>query len=193
MRKVVAGAMAVAALAWAGGARADHHTKAAQEKAEAQEKGREMKSEAKQEGREIRSEVKQEGREMRSEAQGVGRRGAEPKHPLFDGKENFDLDGKVQEASKDRITIQRDELPAATLKVVPGTKIEVDGQVSSANQLKRGQDVKASFNLRGGLAEAVEIKADKLEGEDRKEMGEQRRENQQDAAERAREQQQERK
>ena len=48
--------------------------------------------------------------------------------------------------------------------------------------------MKASFNLWGGTAEAVEIKADKLGKNDRKEMSEQRRENQKDANERARDQ-----
>ena len=130
---------------------------------------------------------------MRSDARAdehaaAGRKGDEPKHPLFDGKKNFDLDGKVQDASKDRITIQRKELPPATLHVSPGTKVEVDGKRASTEQLQQGQDVKASFNLHGETAEAVEIKADKPDAKDRKEMTEQRRENQKDASERGREQ-----
>jgi hypothetical protein len=83
----------------------------------------------------------------------------EKKHPLFDGKHNFDVDGKVQSASKDSITISREDLPPATLHVATGTKVELDGKAVSAEQLKPGEDVKASFNLNKDKAEAVEIKA----------------------------------
>jgi hypothetical protein len=84
---------------------------------------------------------------------------AEKKHPLFDGKHNFDVDGKVQHASKDSLTISREDLPPATLSVSHGTKVELDGNQVSADQLKPGEDVKASFNLNKDKAEAVEIKA----------------------------------
>jgi hypothetical protein len=84
---------------------------------------------------------------------------ADKKHPLFDGKKNFDVDGKIQKVSANSITIQRDDLPPATLSVSHGTKIELDGNQVSAQQLKQGEDVKASFNLNKDKAEAVEIKA----------------------------------
>lgn len=85
----------------------------------------------------------------------------EKKHPLFEGKNNFDVDGKIQKVSKNSITIQRDELPAAELTVSRNTKIELDGDQASMAQLRQGQDVKASFNLNKDKAEAVEIKAEK--------------------------------
>jgi hypothetical protein len=81
------------------------------------------------------------------------------KHPLFDGKKNFDVDGKIQKVSANSITIQREDLPPATLSVSHDTKIELDGNHASAKQLKEGEDVKASFNLNKAKAEAVEIKA----------------------------------
>lgn len=83
----------------------------------------------------------------------------EKKHPLFDGKNNFDVDGKVQKVSGTSITISREDLPPATLAVSKGTKIELDGDAASIQQLKAGEDVKASFNLNKDKAEAVEIKA----------------------------------
>ncbi len=201
MRKVVAGALAAAALAWANGARAED-TKADQQKKAQEQQGASgqpgAQSAGTQRGRETAvGGVDDTSREMRSDARAdehaaMGKNADDRKHPLFEGKKNFDLDGKVQHASKDQITIQRDKLPPATLHVAPGTKVELDGKASSVDQLQAGQDVKASFNLRGGTAEAVEIKANKLGKDDRREMSEQRRENQKDANERARDQQQRR-
>ncbi len=191
MRKVVAGAVVAAALGWAQGARADD-TKTDQQRKAQQQPGAQSAGTAKGQETGIGG-TDRSSREMRSDARAdehaaVGRKGDEPKHPVFDGKKNFDLDGKVQDASRDRITIQRKELPPVTLHVSPGTKVEVDGKRASTEQLQQGQDVKASFNLQGETAEAVEIKADKPEAKDRKEMTEQRRQNEKDASERGREQ-----
>jgi len=154
MRKVVAGALAAAALTWAQGVRADDASK--QQKAN--EPGRTQTSkEMRAQERADKAPTSQEGgRAQSSQAQNQRE---EKKHPLFEGKKNFDVDGKVTQASADRITIERDDLPAATLHVSPNTKIELDGKQVSAQELTRGQDVKASFNLQGEKAEAVEIKA----------------------------------
>lgn len=84
---------------------------------------------------------------------------AQKRHSLFDGKKNFDVDGKIQKVSAHSITIQRDDLPPATLSVSRETKIELDGNAVSAQQLREGEDVKASFNLNQDKAQAVEIKA----------------------------------
>ncbi|HEY6100514.1 MAG TPA: hypothetical protein VIW03_13850 [Anaeromyxobacter sp.] len=83
------------------------------------------------------------------------------KHPLFAGKDNYEVKGKITKVSTNTVTIARDELPPATLIVSPSTKVEVGGEAASVKQLKAGQDVKASFNLEGSKAEAVEIKAEK--------------------------------
>jgi hypothetical protein len=106
---------------------------------------------------------------------------------VFEGKNNFDVKGKVQHASQDKITIQRDDLPPVTLHVSPSTKVEVDGKKAAAGQLKQGQDVRASFNLRGEKPEAVEIKADKLKADDQKEMSEQKAKSQKEMSETQRE------
>src|SRR5512138_613727 len=90
---------------------------------------------------------------------------AEKKHPLFDGKHNYDLDGKVQKVSKDSITISRDDLPAATLSVSHGTRVQLDGDDVSIERLRPGEDVKASFNLDKEKPEAVEIKAKRTDAE----------------------------
>ncbi len=83
----------------------------------------------------------------------------------FDGKKNFDLDGKVAKVSKTSITISREDLPPATLGVAKDTKVQLDGDDASIRQLRPGQDVKASFNLDREHPEAVEIKAKRTDAE----------------------------
>jgi hypothetical protein len=78
---------------------------------------------------------------------------------VFDGKTNFDVDGKIQKVSKSSITIARDGLPPATLGLAKGAKVQLDGNDVSISQLKPGEDVKASFNLDRDHPAAVEIKA----------------------------------
>jgi hypothetical protein len=179
MRKVLAGALAAVALSWAQGVPAADAAKERREAADA------TKAEAKQKARDAKSSA-QSTDPMHGTAHPGGTTGAgaqaEKKHPVFEGKKNFDVDGKVAEVSPTTITIQRNELPSAKLHVSKDTKVEVDGKKASVQELKRGQDVKASFNLQGDQVQAVEIKAQKLERGDRKEMTEQSRENQREQA-----------
>jgi flagellar biosynthesis GTPase FlhF len=181
MRKLwMAGVLAAAAL-FAQGARADDAAKERREaadatKAEMKQDAREVKSDVKQKAGEARAEMKEEGREARTaadrktdemrrdrDAKTAQAGQQEKKHPLFEGKDNFNVEGKIQKVSKDSITLSREELPAATLKISKDTKVELDGEHATATQLKQGQDVKASFNLKGDKPEAVEIKAEKAD------------------------------
>ena len=136
-----------------------------------QEADREV-AEAKQDASKETAEARKDANEKAAEAQGTGSSASDPsmgqrassgekKHPLFEGKENFDIDGTIQQASKKSITVKRDEMPAAKLNVDGNTKIELDGEQASAAQLKPGQEVKASFNLQNDKPMAVEIKAQK--------------------------------
>ena len=184
MRKVVTGAVVAAALAWAHGASADDRTDA--QKQHVQQPG--GQSAATAPGRETgMGGTDRTSRDLRSDtrADETARAAAKDEQGPFHGKDNFDVKGRVQEAAADRLTIQRDKLPPATLHVGPSTKVEVDGKRASAAQLTPGQDVKASFNLSGGTAEAVEVKAKKAKEDDRQKMLEQRNENQKDANDRA--------
>jgi hypothetical protein len=191
----MAGALAAVAISWTGSVlAADDAAKERREavgatKAEAQGKARSAEETMKGEAERTRGDVN--APDARTErTRESARAGEQPQHPLFEGKNNFDLKGKVSEVSASSITIERSELPAAKLHVSGNTKVEVDGKKASVNELKQGQDVKASFNLQGDKVEAVEIKADKLEKGDRKEMSEQRRETQKEMGERARDAQQ---
>ena len=181
MRKLVM-AMAVAALAVvAQGARADDAAKERREAADA------TKDQVKQGAHEAKSDVKRGAHDARDAASAqADKAGAkmnetrsdarhdanartaqanDKKHSLFDGKDNFKVDGKIQKVSKGSLTIAREDLPPATLKISKETKVELDGDAVSAGQLKQGQDVKASFNLREDKPEAVEIQAKKADGQ----------------------------
>jgi hypothetical protein len=200
MRKVMAGALAAVALSWASAAQAaDDAAKERREAADAtkeqvKREGREAKTEAREQSQHAKESAGQAADRTRAEGSQAraGGAGAEKKHPLFEGKNNFDVSGKVAEVSASSITIQRNDLPSAKLHVSTNTKVEVDGQKASVQQLKRGQDVKASFNLQGDKAEAVEIKADKLAKGDQKELREQGQETRKEMNERARDAQQQR-
>jgi Cu/Ag efflux protein CusF len=78
-------------------------------------------------------------------------------------KDSFDIEGKVSKVSAKQLTLSREDASMATLHVDRTTKVEVDGQQAKLSQLKPGQDVKASFNLKGDKPTAIEIKADKLD------------------------------
>jgi hypothetical protein len=142
----------------------------AQEKtAEAQKEAREEKAEASEEMRETREDAAKtaQGTSTSGERMGTGSgaaaMGDEKKHPTFGDKDNFKLEGRIESVSASSITVRREELPAAKLSVDPNTKIELDGERVSAAQLKQGQEVKASFNLKNDKPMAVEIKAEKMD------------------------------
>lgn len=168
MRKVaMAAAMAAAALSWAQVARAED---AAQKRKEAASATRE---EMKEEGRDAKKDVQRGAQQTREEArEATGRTGEHAragmeKKSMFEGKNNFDIEGKISKVSETSITITREDLPAATLKVSKDTKVEVDGEKASTSQLRQGEDVKASFNLQDDKPVAVEIKAEKKKAEKR--------------------------
>ena len=75
-------------------------------------------------------------------------------------KKDFDIKGKVSKVSKNTISLHRDDATTATLHVDKNTKVELDGNVARLGQIRAGQDVKASFNLKGDKPMAIEIKAD---------------------------------
>lgn len=81
------------------------------------------------------------------------------KRTIFEGKNNFDVDGRIQNVSGRSVTIARDDLPPVKLQIENYTAIEVDGNKAARTQLRQGQDVKASFNLNGDKPVAIEVKA----------------------------------
>ncbi|GAO02876.1 hypothetical protein [Anaeromyxobacter sp. PSR-1] len=75
-------------------------------------------------------------------------------------KKDFDIKGKISKVSGTSITLDRDDATTATLHCDRNTKVELDGSTARLSQLKPGQDVKASFNLKGDKPMAIEVKAD---------------------------------
>jgi hypothetical protein len=80
---------------------------------------------------------------------------------LFNSSERFQVTGRLAQVddSKGEITIQRQNLPPALLRVEEGTKIQVDGRQGALSDLKPGSDVQASFNLSGRRPIALEVNA----------------------------------
>jgi hypothetical protein len=80
---------------------------------------------------------------------------------LFNSSDRFQVTGRLAQVddAKGEITIQRENLPPALLRVEEGTKIVVDGQQGALSDLKRGTDVQASFNLSGRRPIALEVNA----------------------------------
>ncbi len=177
MRRVVVGAAVAVALAWAPGARAagtdgqDQGTKGAQQQPGGQSAGMAPGRETGAGGSDRTS------REMRADAR--AEQGAAKRDP-FQGKKNFDVQGRVAHASSGEITIERKDLPPARLRVGEATKVQVDGKRASPDQLTPGQEVRASFNLRGGTAEAVEVKAKKPSDQDQQKLMQERQKTRQD-------------
>lgn len=182
MKRKLAMMGALAALTWAQGVRAEDPQEA---KAEAQEKVQKAEAKASEETQEAKAdaqkktaEAQKELREEKAEAQHkvqdarekdarhaqgatAGAMRTEKRHPTFEGKDNYEVKGRISSVSASSITVRRDELPAAKLRVDRNTKIELDGEHVSAAQLRQGQEVKASFNLQDDKPMAVEIKAEK--------------------------------
>jgi hypothetical protein len=171
---------ALLALAWARDVRAQGTQEARQEAAEdvreakkdaaekatdaRREAGKEVR-EAEQDVAETRQDASKDVREAERDAsqersQGQASTQGERRKHLFEGKQNFDLDGKVQRVTGRSITITREELPPVTLRIEKYTAIELDGEKAARTQLRQGQDVQASFNLSGDKPVALELKAE---------------------------------
>ncbi|HYG68186.1 MAG TPA: hypothetical protein VD838_11020 [Anaeromyxobacteraceae bacterium] len=135
---------------------------AQQKTSEARQDAAKETREAQQDVREAERQAAQETREAKREAQGsqASAQGEQKKH-AFEGQQNFDVEGKVQKVSGRSLTIARQELPPVTLQLERYTAIEVDGEKAARTQLRQGQDVQASFNLRGDKPIALEVKAKK--------------------------------
>jgi Cu/Ag efflux protein CusF len=69
------------------------------------------------------------------------------------------VQGTVAKVSKRAIQIQATDGTKKTLKIVPQTLIQVEGQQAKATELKEGQQVRASFNHENGRDVAVRIES----------------------------------
>lgn len=126
---------------------------------------REVGQEAQQAGRSAEQEMQQAGRSANRQAQQAGRsakQGAQGMwdEELFSWTDNYEVEGKVQKVSKNRITVQREELPPAEIHVAKRTNVQIDGERASLQQIEQGQDVHVSFNLRGDTPVAIEVEVD---------------------------------
>jgi hypothetical protein len=83
----------------------------------------------------------------------------------FEKAQAFNLQGTVQETQRDGVTISREGLPAAELKVHPRTVVTLDGtQVATPDAIPEGSQVRAMFQLLDDDAVAVELQATSPKG-----------------------------
>ncbi len=117
---------------------------------DATEVGPELREEAKDVG----STAKENAKEW-SEQAGV----AETSDKTFAEGESFKLEGTVERATRERLTIAREGLPSASLDIRNDTEVMVDGQKMKASDLEDGMDVTAHFQIEGREPVAVKVEA----------------------------------
>jgi hypothetical protein len=142
---------------------------------EARETGSAAAQEAQQAGEEAGQRTQEYGEqagEQMEQATGSAAQAAEQER-MREGA--FDIEGKVSKVSKSSLTLSREGAASATLHVDKTTKIEVDGSEARLTQLKPGQDVKASFNLKGDKPTAIEIKAESQQQQQQQQPQQQQR------------------
>lgn len=83
---------------------------------------------------------------------------------LWEGRPAWELRGEVAKVTRSTITVSRADLPAATLEVPRQAEIELDGEKATLAQLRPGQDVKVSFELRGATPFAIALEAKAARG-----------------------------
>ncbi len=69
------------------------------------------------------------------------------------------LTGRVTKVSKDSLSIKTHGGQTQTLSLAPETMVTVDGQEASASDIKKGQDVRASYSNLSGQHVATKIDA----------------------------------
>jgi hypothetical protein len=118
----------------------------------------------------------QQGQQQRGQQQaGQQQHGAKQKRSaaMYEGKDNFEIEGTVQQVQRNRITIQRQELPPVQLQLAEGAKVMVDGQEAQLQQIRPGQEVRATFNIADDQALAIEIEAQGGQQQQRQQPGQQ--------------------
>ena len=71
------------------------------------------------------------------------------------------VNGKIVAASPDMISIQASDGTQHSLKLDPSTQIMVNGKNAHSSDLKKGQDVRASFSSSSGEDVATTVTAKK--------------------------------
>lgn len=121
---------------------------------------------------EVGPEIKEEAKEVGSTAkENVRELGKQTDVVVTDDKtykaDAFQLDGKVQRATRNRLTVTRENLPQASLDIRRETEVMIDGKKAEARDLKEGMDVHAHFQLEGRESVAVKVEATSMDKADK--------------------------
>jgi hypothetical protein len=84
---------------------------------------------------------------------------------VFELQDNYEMEGRVGSVDEqnDRITITREDAPAATLSVAPDTRVEVNGGEATLADIEAGAEIHATFNLARQTPLAIEIEVDAID------------------------------
>lgn len=131
----------------------------------ANDKAKEMKQDAKAEAKETKQEAKEESKGIKQNAKenwaewkrqaGFARE----EQGTFKAAQAFDINGTLEKAGSEEITLARPGLPPAVLDIRDQTMVKIDGKKADAKALKEGARVKAKFQLEGEETVAVSIDA----------------------------------
>lgn len=80
---------------------------------------------------------------------------------IFQSQERWDLQGTVTQVDEQqmKLTLRRENLPDAELRLTEQTQIQVDGQRGQLQDIQPGTEVRAQFQLAEDQPVAVEVEA----------------------------------
>jgi hypothetical protein len=151
MRKLLAALVLCSGLAFAQSQQAEQQQ---QEKAEAQKKAEQRQQE---QGRRISTgiEATEVGPAI-GEAVGLG---DEEQKGTFNMKQAYDFRGTFKDSSPGGVTLSRQGLPDAAMDVRKETRVLLDGKRVEVDDIPEGAPVRAKFQLDGGEAVLLELRA----------------------------------
>ncbi|AKF84102.1 hypothetical protein SAMN05443572_112269 [Myxococcus fulvus] len=89
---------------------------------------------------------------------------AQAQENLFNKKHSLSLKGTLKKADDDSVNLTRKDLPDAELDVKAQTVVMLDGKKARVEEIPEGSEVRASFQLDGDNAVAVELRATSPKG-----------------------------
>lgn len=112
-------------------------------------------------GTKAREETHEAGQGAKQQAQDVGKKlgMATEDQGTFRSAQAFNLKGTLKDSGREEVTVERKNLPPATLDIRDKTAVYINGKKAKPSDLQKGMDVKAKFQLEGNEVVAVRLDA----------------------------------
>ena len=132
--------------------------------AQARLRGQRARAEqAQMDAQRMTQEANQRAADAQEQAMQNQRLQAQRTQQLEQGRQNWiqprDVSGSVVEANESQVALRTRDSQTLRLDLTDNTAVRVDGQLSSAAQLRPGEDVRASYQMIDGHAKALQIDA----------------------------------